>query len=378
MLISITLNHISRLVQKISDIKATRYFKVIGYNKGKGYAKVIGYTKAVEYLKAIRYPRFIRSVGIVLCITICFSSFAQKNKPAEPTTQLITDSLPQYRVGFTSLFKVSNTGDKNKPFQFQLNPQAVSFIQSYMEKQGPGLLKMKTWAKPYFNLYDLILTNNGVPVELKYLSVIESSLNSNLVSWAGAAGPWQIMPEEAKRLGLKLLPNDERMDYTKSTQAAATILKELYAEFGDWLLVVAAYNGGAGRLRQVIKKKNSKDFWQIQYELPLETRNHVKKFIATHYVFEEDGKPAPAAIVAAPSINVATVPISGRYKLSAIANAVNFSEKELEKLNPQLEKVLSTGKSFNLNLPKDKLEIFEAHKNEILQASIKVLYDIKN
>lgn len=315
--------------------------------------------------------------SFVFLLVLHTSVFAQKNALPVPNTPPPSDSLPQYRVGFTSLFKVTSTGDKNKPFQFQINPQAVSFIQSYMEKQGPGLLKMKTWAKPYFNLYDLILTNNGVPVELKYLSVIESSLNSNLVSWAGAAGPWQIMPEEAKRLGLKLLPNDERMDYTKSTQAAATILKELYAEFGDWLLVVAAYNGGAGRLRQVIKKKNSRDFWQIQYELPLETRNHVKKFIATHYVFEEDGKPNPAPAVVVSNNSIVSVMISGRYKLTVIANAIHVPEKELEKLNPQLEKILSTGKPFNLNLPKDKLEIFEAHKNEILQASIKVLYDIK-
>ena len=292
------------------------------------------------------------------------------------------DSLQQYRVGFSSLFKVTSTGDKDKPFQFQINPQATSFIQSYMEKQGPGLLKMKTWAKPYFNLYDEVLTNNGIPVELKYLSVIESSLSSNLVSWAGAAGPWQIMPEEAKRLGLKLAPIDERMDYYKSTQAAATILKELYGEFGDWLLVVAAYNGGAGRLKQVIKKKGSANFWQIQYELPLETRNHVKKFIATHYVFEEAGNrgielPTEGQKNREVGDQYLPLAISGRYKLAFIASALKMSTSELEKLNPQMEKTLSLGKTFNLVLPKDRLEIFEAHKNEILQASIKVLYEIK-
>ncbi|MDE3256177.1 MAG: lytic transglycosylase domain-containing protein, partial [Bacteroidota bacterium] len=197
------------------------------------------------------------------------------------------DSLD--RVGFTSLFTVlspNNTPSDN--LQYQLNPKAVSFIQSYMEKQGPALQKMKTWAKPYFNLYDQILIANGVPTTLKYLSVIESSLDAGVVSWAGAVGPWQIMPEEAKRLGLKLSPVDERTDYEKSTKAAATILRESFAEFGDWLLVVAAYNGGAGRVRQAIKKKGSKDFWDIQYELPLETRNHVKKFIATQYVFETE------------------------------------------------------------------------------------------
>jgi membrane-bound lytic murein transglycosylase D len=137
------------------------------------------------------------------------------------------------RVGFTSLFTVVKADTQSNSTQYQLNPKAVSFIQSYMEKQAPSLLKMKTWAKPYFNLYDHILIANGVPTTLKYLSVIESSLNAGVVSWAGAAGPWQIMPEEAKRLGLKLSPVDERMDYEKSTQAAATILRESFAEFGE-------------------------------------------------------------------------------------------------------------------------------------------------
>lgn len=196
----------------------------------------------------MRLQYFIKSISIIFLLPIVLLLLTSYNSHAQ------SDSAEQFRVGFSSLFKVTSTEDNSKPFQFQLNAKGISFIESYMEKQGPSLLKMKTWARPYFNLYDQILTNNGIPVELKYLSVIESSLASNLVSWAGAAGPWQIMPEEAKRLGLKLLPIDERTDYYKSTQAACTILKELYAEFGDWLLVVAAYNGGAGRMRQVIKK----------------------------------------------------------------------------------------------------------------------------
>lgn len=302
------------------------------------------------------------------------------------------DSVENVRVGFSSLFNITTTGNKDKPFQFQLNPKAVSFIQTYMLKQGPELIKMKTWAKPYFNLYDEILIANGIPAELKYLSVIESHLSSNLTSWAGAVGPWQIMPDEATRLGLKLSPVDERTDYHKSTQAAATILKELYAQFGDWLLVVAAYNGGAGRVKQAIQKKGTKDFWQLQYELPLETRNHVKKFIATYYVFEENnalafdegegifsnsvkkdktGKPLLSAT------DMKEVTVSGRYRLNVIADFLKMLPKELEALNPKFDQIVSSGKSYSLKLPKDRLEIFEAHKNDILQASLQSLYSIK-
>ena len=292
------------------------------------------------------------------------------------------------RVGFTSLFTVVKADTQTNQMQYQLNPKAVSFIQSYMEKQAASLQKMKTWAKPYFNLYDHILIANGVPTTLKYLSVIESSLNAGVVSWAGAAGPWQIMPEEAKRLGLKLSPVDERMDYEKSTQAAATILRESFAEFGDWLLVVAAYNGGAGRVRQAIKKKGTKDFWTLQYELPLETRNHVKKFIATQYVFEteqfESYNQRPSIVKIKKSERSSTnegidiVIISGRYQLAIIAKILSIDVKFLQENNPGIEKLLASGKSYELKLPKGMLDKFEARKNDILQASLNALYAIDN
>lgn len=292
------------------------------------------------------------------------------------------------RVGFSSLFTVVKADTQAHSTQYQLNPKAVSFIQSYLEKQGPSLQKMKTWAKPYFNLYDQILIANGVPTTLKYLSVIESSLNAEVVSWAGAAGPWQIMPEEAKRLGLKLTPVDERMDYEKSTQAAATILRESFAEFGDWLLVVAAYNGGAGRVRQAIKKKGTKDFWIIQYELPLETRNHVKKFIATQYIFETEqyeSNQVRSSLMKMKKTDRNTsnetfdvVIISGRYQLAIIAKMLSINLQFLQENNPGIEKLLASGKSYELKLPKGMLEKFEARKNEILQASLNALFAIEN
>jgi membrane-bound lytic murein transglycosylase D len=291
------------------------------------------------------------------------------------------DSSTLNRIGFSSLFTVQQVPNKDKSFVIEMHPKATSFVQSYIEKEGPGLRKMKTWAKPYFNLYDEILTANGVPVELKYLSVIESHLSSQVVSWAGAAGPWQIMPEEATRLGLKLLPNDERMDYQKSTQAAATILRELYQKFGDWLLVVAAYNGGAGRLSKAIEKKKTKDFWALQYELPLETRNHVKKFKATHAIFEgvsmtelDKVQSAESATNSNKSLGMERMVISGRFNAKTIAIWLKMPLTYLKELNPNMDQQLSAGKSYTLLLPSKEAKIFEASKNQILQASIQSLY----
>ena len=178
------------------------------------------------------------------------------------------------------------------------------------------------------------------------------------------------------------------MDYEKSTQAAATILRESFAEFGDWLLVVAAYNGGAGRVRQAIKKRGNKDFWAIQYELPLETRNHVKKFIATQYVFETEQfenfdlrssliKPKKTNALASNEA-MDTLIISGRYQLAVIAKILSIDLKFLQEHNPGIEKWLATGKPYELKLPKGMSEKFEARKNDILQASLNALYSIEN
>lgn len=309
----------------------------------------------------------MKPVIFIYCLLFCFNNIAAQ------------DSLSFNRIGFSSLFTVQQVPDKDKSFVIEMHPKAISFVQSYIEKEGAGLRKMKTWAKPYFNLYDEILTANGIPVELKYLSVIESHLSSQAISWAGAAGPWQIMPAEATRLGLKLLPNDERMDYQKSTQAAAIILKELYQQFGDWLLVVAAYNGGAGRLSKAIEKKKTKDFWALQYELPLETRNHVKKFIATHAIFEGvamadlDKKNQPATNTTEPA-GMEKIIISGRFNTKTIAIWLKMPLSYLKELNPNMDQQLSSGKSYTLVLPSKEAIMFEAHKNQILQASIQSLY----
>ena len=311
----------------------------------------------------------MRPILFIYCVLFCVGSIAAQ------------DSLSLNRIGFSSLFTVQQVPNKDKSFVIEMHPKAISFVQSYIEKEGAGLRKMKTWAKPYFNLYDEILIANGIPVELKYLSVIESHLSSQAISWAGAAGPWQIMPAEATRLGLKLLPNDERMDYQKSTQAAAIILKELYQQFGDWLLVVAAYNGGAGRLNKAIEKKKTKDFWALQYELPLETRNHVKKFIATHAIFEgvsieelEKNQNAAETTLRTEPAGMEKMMITGRFNAKTIAIWLKMPLAYLNKLNPNMDQQLSTGKAYTLVLPTNEAKIFEAHKNQILQASIQSLY----
>ena len=174
-------------------------------------------------------------------------------------------------------------------------PQLLSltsrpFVKDYIKRNDDNLSKIKVRGELCFGMMDSIFNRFGLPVELKYLAVIESELKSTATSRVGAKGPWQFMPETAKVLGLKITRHyDERTNYRKSTRAAAMYLRDLYAIYGDWLLVLAAYNGGPGPVNYAIKKSGSRNFWKLQNYLPAESRDHVKKFIATHYYFEGQG-----------------------------------------------------------------------------------------
>lgn len=172
----------------------------------------------------------------------------------------------------------------------RMNAQAVKYVAQYLKQNDESLQKIKKRSAPYFRIIESVFQKYGLPTELKYLAVIESKLKTTAVSRVGAVGPWQFMPTTARELGLKVTSKyDERKHYYKSTTAAAKYLRDLYAEYGDWLLVIAAYNGGPGTVNKAIRNSGSRNFWKLQYHLPAETRAHVKKYIGAHYFFEEEG-----------------------------------------------------------------------------------------
>lgn len=300
--------------------------------------------------------------------------------PAKIPSALIIDSTKI----FHSLLSAS-PGDYG--FNFKMNPEEKFFADDYIKKHADYLNDMKVWGKPYFDLYDRILTSYGIPVQLKYLSVIESSLRSTAVSWAGAVGPWQIMPDVAQEHGLRTnYYFDDRVDYIKSTNAACKILKDLYNTYGDWLLVVAAYNAGSGAVNRAIQKAHSKDFWDLQYYLPLETRNHVKKFIATHYFFEGDGSIATeTGDKIQPNIsfnndaylqmaaNCSTINLYGKYNSVVIANTLMMDISMFNQLNPGIDDALARGDVYPMRIPSDKLQLFQSKKIEILKQSVELL-----
>jgi membrane-bound lytic murein transglycosylase D len=174
--------------------------------------------------------------------------------------------------------------------EIPLHSSMENFVADYAESFEELFENLKVTKSNYFKTIDKIFQQHSIPVELKYLAIIESKLKTNARSGVGAVGVWQFMPATAKRFGLKITSKyDERQNLWKSTEAAAKYLDYLYGFLEDWLLVVASYNSGPGPVLNAIKKSGSRSFWKLQYFLPKETRLHVKRFIATHYYFEGKG-----------------------------------------------------------------------------------------
>lgn len=178
---------------------------------------------------------------------------------------------------------------------FDLNENALQFAEEYVKENNWGLANIKKRSRSRLHIINTIFTKYDIPVELKYMAIVESNLIADAVAnSSGATGIWQLMPATASELGLTVTDDvDERLHVNKSSVAAAKYLKRLYAEFGDWLLVIAAYNSGPGKVTRAIELSGSDNFWQLQHYLPIETRNHVKRFVSVMYYFEEQNHSAP-------------------------------------------------------------------------------------
>lgn len=276
-----------------------------------------------------------------------------------------------------------DTGFKKSIAWDELNPRAIGFVKEYLAVHQERLMKMKTWGAPYFLAIEKILNRYHLPPTLKYLAVIESDLKTTALSSAGAVGPWQLMPGTARDLGLTVSKTtDDRTDLTKSTHAAARFLSMLYEQLGDWLLVVAAYNGGPARLDNIIKRNDKKDFWEIQNDLPAESRNHVKKFIATHYIFEGQGSETTglqnniqhSTISATELAGLDSIKISGRYLGEAIIELLELEAANFNRWNPQFNEKVSTAE-YLIKIPKNKIEIFASQQEKILKRSIQLMLE---
>jgi len=269
--------------------------------------------------------------------------------PSQPV--VVAGKTLVYAPATTSVSKSSRTNKTNKISLAVANPQQMQqqmkFVHAYIRNNDDCLLTVKHRSEGPFAIIDSVLDHYGLPLELKYLAVIESELKPTALSRVGAKGPWQLMPSTAHVLGLKVNRRaDERMNYYKSTRAAARYLKDLHREFKDWLLVLAAYNGGPAPVYRAIRKSHSRNFWVLQKYLPAESRQHVKKFIATAYYFERGNNTGAANTAVAANTSVA-IPAQQQVTGSTTAPLKKTAESDDERFTRLMKESATSLKASN-------------------------------
>lgn len=264
------------------------------------------------------------------------------------------------------------------PFVIEVpyNEVVRRYILRYVKHSPRQLAALQRKAEYYFPIFEDILAKHDVPYELCYMPVIESALNPQARSHMGATGLWQFMPATGKKYGLEINSLvDERMDPIRSTEAACLFLKNLYAIFQDWNLVIAAYNCGPGNVNKAIHRAGGKrDFWSIYPYLPSETRGYLPIFIAASYAMNY--AEAHGICPATPLTTMAsdTIVTTQRQHLKQIADNIDIPLAELRRLNPQYPRdIIPGGKAYAICLPIEKAGLYIDKQDTILAYQAKEL-----
>ena len=257
------------------------------------------------------------------------------------------------------------------PFVIEVpyNEVVRRYILRYVKHSPRQLAALQRKAEYYFPIFEDILAKHDLPYELCYMPVIESALNPQARSHMGATGLWQFMPATGKKYGLEINSLvDERMDPIRSTEAACLFLKNLYAIFQDWNLVIAAYNCGPGNVNKAIHRAGGKrDFWSIYPYLPSETRGYLPIFIAASYAMNY--AEAHGICPATPLTTMAsdTIVTTQRQHLKQIADNIDIPLAELRRLNPQYPRdIIPGGKAYAICLPIEKAGLYIDKQDTIL------------
>ncbi len=295
--------------------------------------------------------------------------YAHINYPKNSKYNFPKDSVPRYddMVYESRLAKI----DAASPFDLQYNSVVKGYIEMYTLRKRELVSRMMALSQFYFPMFEEQLDKYNLPLELKYLAICESALNPMAKSRAGAMGLWQFMYPTGKIYGLKVSSYvDDRCDPYKSTIAACEYFKYLYGLFGDWQMVLAAYNGGPGTVNRAIRRSGGKKtYWEIRPFLPKETQGYVPAFIAVNYVMSYTSEHNMySAIPKKTFLTVDTVHVKKQISFMQISAILDIPVEELEYLNPSYRKdvipVLPEEISC-LTLPANKIGTFVTNENAI-------------
>ncbi|MNF23902.1 Membrane-bound lytic murein transglycosylase D precursor [compost metagenome] len=261
--------------------------------------------------------------------------------------------------------------DARSPFNIEYNQGLENIIKSFLKNRKKSFERLMAVSEYYFPLFEDALAKQNVPLEIKYLAVVESALNPKAVSRVGATGLWQFMYQTGKQYGLKIDSYvDERSDPLRASEAAAQYMTNMYAIFGDWDLVLASYNSGPGNVSKAIRRSGGQqNYWNIRKNLPKETQGYVPAFLATMYIYEyhkEHGIQPERALVK--HFATDTVMVKKQMTFKQISDLLDVPVAQLQILNPSYKlNVIPSYKDQNhyLRLPQDKIAVFTSNEDRI-------------
>tara|TARA_B100001057_G_scaffold395820_1_gene405437 strand:- start:2136 stop:3401 length:1266 start_codon:yes stop_codon:yes gene_type:complete len=306
----------------------------------------------------------VASFDSLLISNLSFSDalFSYDSAMAVSTPPVFSDSVYEARIQHL---------DTKTPIDLVYNPYVKQYINVYTKQRRQQMSRMMGLAAYYFPVFEEVLDQFNLPLELKYLALVESALNPKAKSWAGATGLWQFMYNTGKEYNLKVSSYvDERMDPYRATVAACEFFEKSYSVYGDWSLVLASYNSGRGNVNKAIRRSGGKrNYWQIRRFLPKETRSYVPAFIAVCYAmnYASDHKISTEK----PRVlfhEVDTVEVKYQIDFEYLSSSLGISIDELEFLNPSYKiNVIPKidGRPYHLVLPFVKMGAFVENEKEI-------------
>ncbi|CAD0001489.1 LysM peptidoglycan-binding domain-containing protein [Flavobacterium chungangense] len=261
--------------------------------------------------------------------------------------------------------------NEKSPFEIEYNQGLENIIKSFLKNRKKSFSRLMALSEYYFPIFEDAFAKQNVPLEIKYLAVVESALNPKAVSKMGATGLWQFMYGTGKQYDLKIDSYiDERSDPLKATAAASEYMTKMFNVFGDWELVLASYNSGPGNVTKAIRRSGGKTkYWDIRNYLPKETQGYVPAFLATMYLFEfhkEHGINPQRAVVK--NFETDTIRIKEKMSFKQIADLLDMPQSQLELLNPSYKlKVVPyyQNEEHFLRLPKNKIATFVNNEDKI-------------